>query len=161
MVARKMELPPRTRRIPAEVAADPRSLGTTSAHAENTGHDVVTGEHLGNYLRARGEYTDTISAQAPAQELPPRTRRILLGARVFPARGGTTSAHAENTRKSRLWLRARWNYLRARGEYPPRSLLTPAVSELPPRTRRIHLIPSKAGTKMGTTSAHAENTSWH
>ena len=92
------------------------------------------------------------------QELPPRTRRILLadtGRMLIP---GTTSAHAENTEiRPNLAGFAR-NYLRARGEYQPQQPPGQCKKELPPRTRRIRHHASVTSGAIGTTSAHAENT---
>ena len=50
------ELPPRTRRIPNSDGTMRYSNGTTSAYAENTGHDFIPRGFQGNYLRVRGEY---------------------------------------------------------------------------------------------------------
>ena len=111
------ELPPRTRRI----LCPPNYLfihgGTTSAHAENTAVHSATGSHARNYLRARGEYTFLCAPRWKSGELPPRTRRIPLVDEIVVFGGGTTSAHAENTPLRGPALSARWNYLRARGEY--------------------------------------------
>ena len=51
------ELPPRTRRIPGITLRYGLLLGTTSAHAENTGLLLVLMLWPRNYLRARGEYS--------------------------------------------------------------------------------------------------------
>ena len=51
------ELPPRTRRIRIIGGLTESLPGTTSAHAENTGCGELSGPILGNYLRARGEYS--------------------------------------------------------------------------------------------------------
>ena len=111
------ELPPRARRIPAEVAADPRSLGTTSACAENTQSWQQSCPPVQNYLRVRGEYPTRVECHRACQELPPRARRIRDGDALpsrrweLPPRArriltestavlatkGTTSACAENT----------------------------------------------------------------
>ena len=55
-VCYSMELPPRARRIQAEMQKFDEEHGTTSACAENT--PVFFSFHLGfwNYLRVRGEY---------------------------------------------------------------------------------------------------------
>ncbi|VEI98269.1 Uncharacterised protein [Corynebacterium matruchotii] len=71
---------------------------------------------------------------------------------------GTTSACAENTKRSgcRLWP---WrNYLRVRGEYPVMRFRYRAWLELPPRARRILGDPAMTSFGRGTTSACAENT---
>ena len=91
------ELPPRTRRILWCFRFACVVCGTTSAHAENTCLILVLCLHDGNYLRARGEYTN----------LNKQRRR----------RDGTTSAHAENTDWGVCPGCGGWNYLRARGEY--------------------------------------------
>ena len=53
---KKMELPPRARRIHVIVVKILRVRGTTSACAENTGFGFDTGRGVWNYLRVRGEY---------------------------------------------------------------------------------------------------------
>ena len=57
------ELPPRTRRIQALTCTSIQELGTTSAHAENTGYRPTRPLKWRNYLRARGEYTSLIFLQ--------------------------------------------------------------------------------------------------
>ena len=152
------ELPPRTRRIHNVLQAPVVVLGTTSAHAENT-HTIFGGECQGaNYLRARGEYDPADHAALTAMELPPRTRRIPAPDGTCAPVGGTTSAHAENTRPRLPRTHSPVNYLRARGEYPPRGEKHTVFLELPPRTRRIPLGGALMDLWNGTTSAHAENT---
>ena len=112
------ELPPRTRRILFEYCVPVLFGGTTSAHAENTGMTFFPIHQPGNYLRARGEYRPEHMATVTSEELPPRTRRILLRIIMDEIIGGTTSAHAENTGRCLGWIPTPWNYLRARGEYP-------------------------------------------
>ena len=112
------ELPPRTRRILHTAAPSSISAGTTSAYAENTGHRTAPMWLAWNYLRVRGEYSNSPSRANGMPELPPRTRRIptlYLGTRNIP---GTTSAYAENTHRMHRRILAAWNYLRVRGEYP-------------------------------------------
>ena len=92
------ELPPRTRRILSAASIVRMMRGTTSAHAENTFSEEHAPEPFGNYLRARGEYCSTATANSGARELPPRTRRIRGFFTDKPVDFGTTSAHAENTR---------------------------------------------------------------
>ena len=91
-------------------------------------------------------------------ELPPRTRRIRHSFGDWFGEGGTTSAHAENTRAPLVGGRLLRNYLRARGEYAATAAQMGLNVELPPRTRRIHSGGGVAGVGHGTTSAHAENT---
>ena len=71
---------------------------------------------------------------------------------------GTTSAYAENTVDEITFGRVQWNYLRVRGEYVAVNFLSPASTELPPRTRRIQVIDAEKRLGLGTTSAYAENT---
>ena len=92
-----LELPPRTRRIPLSKNSSKLYSGTTSAHAENTSHTLKIRSRDWNYLRARGEYEITASKPTKYEELPPRTRRILVRRKYFDQELGTTSAHAENT----------------------------------------------------------------
>ena len=97
-VRTKMELPPRTRRIPSSNAKVSFTCGTTSAYAENT-LKILT--DLGvdrNYLRVRGEYNAVMAMNPFIAELPPRTRRIHNWSTRFIFSNGTTSAYAENTR---------------------------------------------------------------
>ena len=76
---------------------DSDPVGTTSAYAENTeAVDSAKCGH-GNYLRVRGEYPYSAISAASMAELPPRTRRILEGEKMYTAEQGTTSACAENT----------------------------------------------------------------
>ena len=70
-----------------------------------------------NYLRVRGEYTSNTSRSAGQEELPPRTRRILLQIAQYFIKLGTTSAYAENTRPRHHIYPDCGNYLRVRGEY--------------------------------------------
>ena len=111
------ELPPRTRRIRDRKMPPPGQKGTTSAHAENTKQLKPGVGKWRNYLRARGEYTFGFEAIEFAEELPPRTRRILNPRLAAVAAKGTTSAHAENTDRAGRLIHKIWNYLRARGEY--------------------------------------------
>ena len=92
-----MELPPRTRRIPAKFPLRSPHLGTTSAHAENTVGPLNSFAPERNYLRARGEYWKVKMLPGRTVELPPRTRRIRGVLSFVTVDGGTTSAHAENT----------------------------------------------------------------
>ena len=111
------ELPPRTRRIRLRSPARPAGKGTTSAHAENTVPRRACLDRGWNYLRARGEYLNKFAFDHGPLELPPRTRRIRIHAVQLGDVNGTTSAHAENTRRAAVSNPARGNYLRARGEY--------------------------------------------
>ena len=173
------ELPPRARRIHAEMKRQQRLWGTTSACAENTCGDETPAATLGNYLRVRGEYFQAQLIASPSVELPPRARRIPHRYDAGEGCGGTTSACAENTPhrfRSRVQY---WNYLRVRGEYsflprrgvgwwelPPRArrIQRPGGrgvcggGELPPRARRIHHVGRSFAIETGTTSACAENT---
>ena len=111
-----------------------------------------------NYLRARGEYGRGFRGHRISRELPPRTRRIRANNRRTLGYRGTTSAHAENTRKTLISSDATRNYLRARGEYIQTFRHRGSDKELPPRTRRIPGIFVDWADCSGTTSAHAENT---
>ena len=51
-----------------------------------------------------------------------------------------------------------WNYLRVRGEYTAWACTSEISPELPPRARRIQIHFGNNSTKIGTTSACAENT---
>ena len=131
------ELPPRARRILGPGRGRRRTLGTTSACAENTPGAASRSCAIWNYLRVRGEYPFDWAIGRTPWELPPRARRIrFIIILAFPFRG-TTSACAENTRschRIQYWCR---NYLRVRGEYHPRPLKRQNPRELPPRARRI------------------------
>ena len=91
-------------------------------------------------------------------ELPPRTRRIRLGARLRVRRSGTTSAYAENTNQGPGHGHRGGNYLRVRGEYRIKAERERKLAELPPRTRRIPAGTVARAVGGGTTSAYAENT---
>ena len=112
-----LELPPRARRIPTFHGGYSREDGTTSACAENTGHQTKSRNGGRNYLRVRGEYLGWRVRGCVGLELPPRARRIRQVCLGVIRQPGTTSACAENTQKSPSpWRRIR-NYLRVRGEY--------------------------------------------
>ena len=72
----KMELPPRTRRIPGVASWCLAGVGTTSAYAENTSGTGTCPPWVRNYLRVRGEYRKKWLTAKSSMELPPRTRRI-------------------------------------------------------------------------------------
>ena len=152
------ELPPRARRIRGHWAVSSRKNGTTSACAENTGARHGKPPRRRNYLRVRGEYSWKRGAGSPPWELPPRARRILCRTMAQPIVGGTTSACAENTPIRGIFMAARRNYLRVRGEYWRKTQLRARMRELPPRARRIlGRLHAHVGV-CGTTSACAENT---
>ena len=132
------ELPPRARRIPAQLLHAYRIRGTTSACAENTPCSTSAGSGMWNYLRVRGEYRKWLTAKSSISELPPRARRIREIRRSNFMGGGTTSACAENTQLCGPGSGYPGNYLRVRGEYGSGSANHPEPG--------------------GTTSACAENT---
>ena len=94
---------------------------------------------LRNYLRVRGEYRGVPPLAVLTWELPPRARRILAVPAERHGTVGTTSACAENTRRSNFMGSVQWNYLRVRGEYPTIKPHIILLLELPPRARRIPL----------------------
>ena len=154
----RWELPPRARRIPITYKHGDHLRGTTSACAENTKKWVIRACAKRNYLRVRGEYGYHIGTYPTYPELPPRARRIQRKYLNWPVASGTTSACAENTCSRHNSSTDKWNYLRVRGEYSNRPSLTLTCMELPPRARRIRLLPLHAIDELGTTSACAENT---
>ena len=111
------ELPPRTRRIHALGTTSIQIVGTTSAYAENTALTGCFSTNSRNYLRVRGEYPGRQFPAPRCEELPPRTRRILLQIAQYFIKLGTTSAYAENTRPRHHIYPDCGNYLRVRGEY--------------------------------------------
>ena len=111
------ELPPRARRILNCGRGLVLENGTTSACAENTAKSVLAANHHRNYLRVRGEYMTAIQAVGPAEELPPRARRIPFISNADSPSYGTTSACAENTPLTDEGFLGDRNYLRVRGEY--------------------------------------------
>ena len=153
------ELPPRARRI--LLSSDLRSspAGTTSACAENTHEGREGSLRRGNYLRVRGEYSNTALKVSGKTELPPRARRIRAFHWFHLHKHGTTSACAENTPMGRSHKPDGGNYLRVRGEYPTTLCRRRGRKELPPRARRIRTPRGCLGRRRGTTSACAENTS--
>ena len=153
-----MELPPRARRIQAHGMGSRLDGGTTSACAENTYGPAGGCGCDRNYLRVRGEYAFMLAHGSRRSELPPRARRILYLNGWLEAVGGTTSACAENTPIRGIFMAARRNYLRVRGEYWRKTQLRARMRELPPRARRIlGRLHAHVGV-CGTTSACAENT---
>ena len=159
-IFKSRELPPRARRILHSVDAVPLNIGTTSACAENTSACYPRGGRFGNYLRVRGEYSILPIYSVGCTELPPRARRIHTPSEMVRLESGTTSACAENTASESFATSTIWNYLRVRGEYPPRYHPRSANQELPPRARRIRWSERQKGNHHGTTSACAENTGW-
>ena len=91
------ELPPRARRIHAQMLQIRIRVGTTSACAENTKTSIRTPPKVWNYLRVRGEYGAPRFEPCGSLELPPRARRILAISITVCIFDGTTSACAENT----------------------------------------------------------------
>ena len=153
-----LELPPHARRIPCGSIGFLRFLGTTSACAENTNRPQRTGRGTRNYLRVRGEYQWNPPHHPHLGELPPRARRIRRFLLFLQGKAGTTSACAENTSPGHRTAIRSWNYLRVRGEYRLRPMVTACWRELPPRARRILATIGWHGCEPGTTSACAENT---
>ena len=153
-----VELPPRARRIPRDLAICPAHRGTTSACAENTGISGTTPTVKGNYLRVRGEYCLPPYLRNFCRELPPRARRIPGWAIGLDKLPGTTSACAENTGEISWPHHGSRNYLRVRGEYSISHTQISYDLELPPRARRILPSPLFNEFPHGTTSACAENT---
>ena len=152
------ELPPRARRILGPGRGRRRTLGTTSACAENTPGAASRSCAIWNYLRVRGEYPFDWAIGRTPWELPPRARRIPVKTRHPNPCGGTTSACAENTTPDPLNAKTHGNYLRVRGEYRTCGACERFCGELPPRARRIHCVRESIRVKTGTTSACAENT---
>ena len=153
-----LELPPRARRILWLRNAWNRSMGTTSACAENTLRYTRENDSHWNYLRVRGEYVGQGSATLVNGELPPRARRIQRTDSTRTVTPGTTSACAENTGSLPGGGLGEWNYLRVRGEYTEIAQSSKPGLELPPRARRIHHEPPRCDKNLRTTSACAENT---
>ena len=92
-----LELPPRARRILPSPLFNEFPHGTTSACAENTTRAPKKLVCAGNYLRVRGEYSQTPHRSTGVAELPPRARRIRCFSTNSRSTTGTTSACAENT----------------------------------------------------------------
>ena len=155
------ELPPRARRIPFFERLCGYGAGTTSACAENTPlrRNLLTFSR--SYLRVRGEYRNLAAKACLCMELPPRARRIHRETGTTRCRRGTTSACAENTLTLAIFMVARRNYLRVRGEYRAAASASFAFLELPPRARRILVCGVAEDPCQGTTSACAENTRTH
>ena len=94
---RKVELPPRARRIRGRHGAETPYIGTTSACAENSTPGQPQILISWNYLRVRGEYISRKASLTLSAELPPRARRIRAVWLYTSFPPGTTSACAENT----------------------------------------------------------------
>ena len=131
------ELPPHARRIRRLSRTARRTLGTTSACAENTLFRRPVLRSRWNYLRMRGEYANPYMIGIEPQELPPHARRIPPPALCLGTRNRTTSACAENTRAPPSRATAGGNYLRMRGEYVFCPFELVGYGELPPHARRI------------------------
>ena len=131
------ELPPRARRILGPGRGRRRTLGTTSACAENTPGAASRSCAIWNYLRVRGEYFTAFTQSGSCRELPPRARRIPTRENLIQQNRGTTSACAENTGGCLVLILHDGNYLRVRGEYRSKHVTRTHVVELPPRARRI------------------------
>ena len=157
--ARKLELPPRARRILSRWCQPTLGRGTTSACAENTCWMRYLPCWPGNYLRVRGEYCRRSGRIGRGMELPPRARRIQLSTSTGSYIGGTTSACAENTVATPIDTPHYGNYLRVRGEYGAVNQAKALEAELPPRARRIPRPGVSWAPDFRTTSACAENTS--
>ena len=106
----------------------------------------------------RGEYKPSNNHSIVSMELPPRARRIPVLFQKIGTVTGTTSACAENTRRAGLTPRQNRNYLRVRGEYSLVRRSVARIRELPPRARRIRSRVCSPHSRVGTTSACAENT---
>ena len=106
----------------------------------------------------RGEYDGITYSPDSGGELPPRARRILVFKDDSQVCVGTTSACAENTSAEKFEETLDRNYLRVRGEYLLVVSSLSALSELPPRARRIQHLTKHETYSIGTTSACAENT---
>ena len=115
--AASAELPPRARRILANIDLHVFNCGTTSACAENTPRGFAERSWYRNYLRVRGEYHNCAKAVVLPRELPPRARRIPRLIVWLVKWSRTTSACAENTQQALPLLVSSGNYLRVRGEY--------------------------------------------
>ena len=99
LMTRRVELPPRARRIHSPDELGGRFIGTTSACAENTDTGDTSARSNRNYLRVRGEYVLMRLILMLSRELPPRARRIRSTRKASRRPAGTTSACAENTAK--------------------------------------------------------------
>ena len=157
-LGKKLELPPRARRIRSYTVWRMIEDGTTSACAENTRSTPYIAGRAWNYLRVRGEYMVSRKRGCRIGELPPRARRIHSGFSRVKASNGTTSACAENTKFPGWEAMSPGNYLRVRGEYCIPPLARASMEELPPRARRILKKVENQIEDWGTTSACAENT---
>ncbi|BAM28079.1 hypothetical protein CULC0102_1881 [Corynebacterium ulcerans 0102] len=69
--------------------------GTTSAYAEKSHVTIRVVEDKRNYLRIRGEKSNTAACWQGKKELPPHTRRKALEVKKSVTTMGTTSAYAE------------------------------------------------------------------
>ena len=152
------ELPPRARRILGATMKTAPTSGTTSVCAENTSIHLINPLPSGNYLRVRGEYGSNPISRGAWLELPPRARRIQDLLDSIYLEPGTTSACAENTPILCRYQTTIRNYLRVRGEYISATYRDSPSMELPPRARRIQVVCAGGGGFLGTTSACAENT---
>ena len=114
---------------------------------------------IGNYLRIRGEESDSKQPTIRLQELPPHTRRRVFLGRLLVLCIGTTSAYAEKSSDCMSHFSTSGNYLRIRGEESVRIEDSFSDKELPPHTRRRDISIRESYVFFGTTSAYAEKSS--
>ena len=137
IVARCLGLPPPTRGIPSNLAIYHDSLGSTPAHAGNTGYKDELSRLVRVYPRPRGEYLIANPILLGIAGLPPPTRGIRDKACFNPEHQGSTPAHAGNTPSSSRQPRPTAVYPRPRGEYALWFMDEAGLRGLPPPTRGI------------------------
>ena len=136
-----------------------RVRGSTPAHAGNTGALRIRRPDAGVYPRPRGEYMPNRNVQQNRQGLPPPTRGIRILASRLAEYAGSTPAHAGNTGHTQHGTDAGQVYPRPRGEYLAKTLAKQGYEGLPPPTRGILTYIARDNTGLGSTPAHAGNTS--
>ena len=99
------ETPPLTRRKQSKKMDEIIRTRNTSAYAEKTFGIRTAWPSLGKHLRLRGENPMQLRDNTLSRETPPLTRRkrLTLGKWIIKKRN--TSAYAEKTKKSEIFLR--------------------------------------------------------
>ena len=132
---------------------------STPAHAGNTLLSPPVHQSPTVYPRPRGEYSIVSIAAISDSGLPPPTRGIHPSMYSPPSLIGSTPAHAGNTACACASVLPPQVYPRPRGEYTAIAARAVHARGLPPPTRGIRPATRRATHHVGSTPAHAGNTS--
>ena len=142
------------------MASSPASSAcrSTPAHAGNTNVRREDMENHQVYPRPRGEYFRLDIRQRSRSGLPPPTRGIHRRVSDNGGGRGSTPAHAGNTMAGVMCFGGVRVYPRPRGEYSAYECSSADTRGLPPPTRGIHRAKPETRAYVGSTPAHAGNT---